>query len=403
MSGGILAGFFGGAAKQVNEIASAQIKQRDELVSQREQMLMQMQPKYDWAVKADELAGFQRAGRMSDINARLNANVEAEQAQRYADPVLGDTPLTPEQLAAQEQGLKAQRIAKEREKLAAQRNPRRMIEAAVQTGHADPAALAQLESREDLARIQLESREALAAQKADAADEHMAIRTELALARMDADGRAADRNKAPAGYRHTVEGNLEAIPGGPADQKQQGQFNADTAAMTSSFASFDRLAAETNKLLNHPGLKGITGVRGKLPNLPGGDAADAQALLDTIKSQVAFGVLQDMRNNSKTGGALGAVSDSEGKRLEANLAALDRAQSLDQFKASLQQIITYTDGAKDRMRESFNMRHQGSPSSSTNGPSAARGAPVVRSREDLAALPSGTIFTAPDGSLRRKP
>ena len=334
----------------------------------------------------------QRTDRASEISGRIDANLEAEQAQRYADPELGATPLTPEQLAVQEQGLKAQRIAKEREKLAAQRNPRRMIEAAVQTGHADPAALAQLDSRE-----------ALAAQKADDADRHMAIRTELAMARMDAEGRAADRNKAPAGYRHTVEGNLEAIPGGPADQKQQGQFNADTAAMTSSFASFDRLAAETNKLLNHPGLKGITGVRGKLPNLPGGDAADAQALLDTIKSQVAFGVLQDMRNNSKTGGALGAVSDSEGKRLEANLAALDRAQSLDQFKASLQQIITYTDGAKDRMRESFNMRHQGSPSSSTNGPSAARGAPVVRSREDLAALPSGTIFTAPDGSLRRKP
>lgn len=389
MSGwGILSGFVGGAAKEVNEIAGNEIRQRDS----REQLLQQMALKYQWADAEDKRAMRQRTDRASEISGRIDANLEAEQAQRYADPELGATPLTPEQLAVQEQGLKAQRIAKEREKLAAQRNPRRMIEAAVQTGHADPAALAQLDSRE-----------ALAAQKADDADRHMAIRTELAMARMDAEGRAADRNKAPAGYRHTVEGNLEAIPGGPADQKQQGQFNADTAAMTSSFASFDRLAAETNKLLNHPGLKGITGVRGKLPNLPGGDAADAQALLDTIKSQVAFGVLQDMRNNSKTGGALGAVSDSEGKRLEANLAALDRAQSLDQFKASLQQIITYTDGAKDRMRESFNMRHQGSPSSSTNGPSAARGAPVVRSREDLAALPSGTIFTAPDGSLRRKP
>lgn len=393
MSGwGILSGFVGGAAREVNAIASDKMQREADAAARRQQLLDTMAEKYAWADAEDKRAMRQRTDRASEISGRIDANLEAEQAQRYADPELGDTPLTPEQLAVQEQGLKAQRIAKEREKLAAQRNPRRMIEAAVQTGHADPAALAQLDSRE-----------ALAAQKADDADRHMAIRTELAMARMDAEGRAADRNKAPAGYRHTVEGNLEAIPGGPADQKQQGQFNADTAAMTSSFASFDRLAAETNKLLNHPGLKGITGVRGKLPNLPGGDAADAQALLDTIKSQVAFGVLQDMRNNSKTGGALGAVSDSEGKRLEANLAALDRAQSLDQFKASLQQIITYTDGAKDRMRESFNMRHQGSPSSSTNGPSAARGAPVVRSREDLAALPSGTIFTAPDGSLRRKP
>lgn len=392
MNAGILSGFFGGAAREVNATASDRMQREADAAARRQQLLDTMAEKYAWADAEDKRAMRQRTDRASEISGRIDANLEAEQAQRYADPELGDTPLTPEQLAVQEQGLKAQRIAKEREKLAAQRNPRRMIEAAVQTGHADPAALAQMDSRE-----------ALAAQKADDADRHMAIRTELAMARMDAEGRAADRNKAPAGYRHTVEGNLEAIPGGPADQKQQGQFNADTAAMTSSFSSFDRLAAETNKLLNHPGLKGITGVRGKLPNMPGGDAADAQALLDTIKSQVAFGVLQDMRNNSKTGGALGAVSDSEGKRLEANLAALDRAQSLDQFKASLQQIINYTDNAKDRMRDSFNMRHQGSPSSSTNSPSAARGAPVVRSREDLAALPSGTIFTAPDGSLRRKP
>ena len=392
MNAGILSGFFGGAAREVNAIASDKMQREADAAARRQQLLDTMAERYAWADAEDKRAMRQRTDRANEISGRIDANLEAEQAQRYADPELGDTPLTPEQLAAQEQGLKAQRIAKEREKLAAQRNPRRMIEAAVQTGHADPAALAQMDSRE-----------ALAAQKADDADRHMAIRTELAMARMDAEGRAADRNKAPAGYRHTVEGNLEAIPGGPADQKQQGQFNADTAAMTSSFASFDRLAAETNKLLNHPGLKGITGVRGKLPNMPGGDAADAQALLDTIKSQVAFGVLQDMRNNSKTGGALGAVSDSEGKRLEANLAALDRAQSLDQFKASLQQIISYADGAKDRMRASFNLRHQGAQSTSSTSPSAARGAPVVRSREDLAALPSGTIFTAPDGSLRRKP
>ena len=95
------------------------------------------------------------------------------------------------------------------------------------------------------------------------------------------------------------------------------------------------------------------------PSIPGGDAADAQAKLNTLKSQVAFGVLQDMRNNSKTGGALGAVSDSEGKRLEANLAALENAQSEKQMKESLQKIIEYTEGAKERLRSSFNLRHGG--------------------------------------------
>ena len=88
-------------------------------------------------------------------------------------------------------------------------------------------------------------------------------------------------------------------------------------------------------------------------------AADAQAKLNTLKSQVAFGVLQDMRNNSKTGGALGSVSDAEGKRLEANLAALENAQSEKQMKESLQKIIEYTQGAKERLQSAYNLRHGG--------------------------------------------
>ena len=121
----------------------------------------------------------------------------------------------------------------------------------------------------------------------------------------------------------------------------------------------DRLATAANEALNHPGLGGVTGFSSLFPSIPGGDAADAQAKLNTLKSQVAFGVLQDMRNNSKTGGALGSVSDAEGKRLEANLAALENAQSEKQMKESLQKIIEYTQGAKDRLNSAYNLRHGG--------------------------------------------
>jgi hypothetical protein len=145
----------------------------------------------------------------------------------------------------------------------------------------------------------------------------------------------------------------------PQDPKLTGAFNADTAQLQGTVSGLDRLATSANQLLQHPGLAGITGLRGKIPNVPGSDAADAQALLNTLRSQVGFGVLQDMRNASKTGGALGNVSDAEGKRLEANLAALENTQSLDQFKRSLNQILSYSDQAKDRMREAFNLKHGG--------------------------------------------
>lgn len=203
----------------------------------------------------------------------------------------------------------------------------------------------------DAKRADLEMR--LADQRTTAQD-RMAMQREIAG--MRAEGRVA-ANKPPSGYRQTAEGNLEAIPGGPADTKIQGQFNQDTSALSSMTSSIDRLALEANKLLTHPGLVGITGLRGALPNIPGGDAADAQSLLKTLKSQVGFGVLQDMRNNSKTGGALGNVSDKEGDRLEANLAALDKAQSLKQFKESLGQILTFTKESKGRLSDAFNMKH----------------------------------------------
>lgn len=182
---------------------------------------------------------------------------------------------------------------------------------------------------------------------------------QLERTKAETENARAPVSKAPAGYRMTQDGNLEAIPGGPADLKLQGAFNQDTAALSGSTSAMDRLATAANEALNHPGLGGITGVRSLFPNIPGGEAADAQAKLNTLKSQVAFGVLQDMRNNSKTGGALGAVSDAEGKRLEANLAALENAQSEEQMKESLKKIVEYTEGAKERLRSSFNLRHGG--------------------------------------------
>lgn len=166
-------------------------------------------------------------------------------------------------------------------------------------------------------------------------------------------------NKAPAGYRHTKEGNLEVIPGGPADVKAQQAMDKDTFVLASSVDSMDRLALAANEALNHPGLAGIAGIRGAIPNIPGSQAANAAATLEALKSQVAFSVLQEMRNNSKTGGALGAVSDKEMALLQANLAALQKSQSVEQLRSNLQKIIDYTDQAKGRFEGAFEMKYGG--------------------------------------------
>lgn len=141
------------------------------------------------------------------------------------------------------------------------------------------------------------------------------------------------------------------------EAKLNTQQQAGMTRLAATESELDRLAAAANELKNHPGLGGITGIPGALPNIPGGAAANAEAKLNTLKSQVAFGVLQNMRNNSKTGGALGQVSDKEGKLLESNLAALEKSQSKEEFQQSLQKIIDYTDKAKDRMRTALERQY----------------------------------------------
>ena len=218
------------------------------------------------------------------------------------------------------------------------------------------AALQAQQARAEQAKI---AQDAAAERNRESLRSHESVAAERAHALQIAREQGA---KAPAGYAwgpNDANGQptMLAVKGGPADLKMTGALNADTQALTGSVASFDRLAAAANEVLSHPGVNGITGLRGKLPNIPGSDAANAEALLGTLKSQVGFGVLQDMRNNSKTGGALGSVSDAEGKRLESNLAALDKSQSVEQFKANLAKIVDYADKAKDRMREAYNLKH----------------------------------------------
>ena len=201
--------------------------------------------------------------------------------------------------------------------------------------------------------------------------------------------------KPPPGYRASAAGDLEAIPGGPADMKLKGQFNQDTGILQASTSGLDRLGAEANSLLNHPGLSKTTGLMSVMPgigglaSIPGSDAANFKARLDTLKSQVGFSVLQEMRNNSKTGGALGQVSDRENVMLQNNLAALDRAQSEPEFKAALQRIVDYTDAAKDRLRGAFNMKHgdvqeQTPQRRSTDKPAAGKLTP--QEKQELDAL-----------------
>jgi len=96
-----------------------------------------------------------------------------------------------------------------------------------------------------------------------------------------------------------------------------------------------------------------TGYGSYLSFLPNADARKLKNYLDTIKANVGFDKLQQMRDNSPTGGALGQVSEMENKLLQAVNGALDPAQA-DQLEANLKQIKALYPQVLSERTEAFN-------------------------------------------------
>lgn len=90
--------------------------------------------------------------------------------------------------------------------------------------------------------------------------------------------------------------------------------------------------------MNHPGLSAVTGpFAGRLPSFRE-DSVNAQAAINTVKRQVAGAVIQAMRDASKSGGAVGNVTEGEWPRLEGMIASLEQAQTTDEFQKALDDI-----------------------------------------------------------------
>ena len=98
-----------------------------------------------------------------------------------------------------------------------------------------------------------------------------------------------------------------------------------------------RTVEQVDKLMGKVSSKTV-GYGAWLGIFPETDARNFKAELDTLVANITFSELTAMREASKTGGALGQISDREGKLLGSALGALDIYQSQEDFKANLQQI-----------------------------------------------------------------
>lgn len=121
--------------------------------------------------------------------------------------------------------------------------------------------------------------------------------------------------------------------------------------------NIDKLDTALAELDADPGLSNITGtIMGRTPNVTN-TATSAQAKLDSIKSQIFQSSLQSMREASKTGGAVGNVSDREGDKLERTIAALDQAQGTGSFKMQLKKARAQLKLSKELIQRAYDEQY----------------------------------------------
>ena len=160
--------------------------------------------------------------------------------------------------------------------------------------------------------------------------------------------------KAPPNYRWTEDGNLERIPGGPADEKVVNAFHADTTGLQSATSAIDNLLGVAKQVLESPGLESNYGIRGAVPNTPGSDAANTKALLQRLKDVAGFSALNDLKAAGKNGSSgLGAVTEFEHKILQNQLANVDKSQSAAQARAEIGNLIRATEASKQRLSNHY--------------------------------------------------
>lgn len=168
--------------------------------------------------------------------------------------------------------------------------------------------------------------------------------------------------KPPSGYRYTADGDLEAIPGGPADVKKQAQLKS----VEDGKSAIDNTMSTIDRLMDHPGRVSATGLSSVLDPrnyTPGTDAYDFGKELESFDSKLFLSNIQSMKG-------MGALSNAEGAKVSAAAGAIKPGMSEGAFAENLGIIRKELEKAKARM-DSGNLIPQKPQNNATPAPDAA--------------------------------
>lgn len=139
------------------------------------------------------------------------------------------------------------------------------------------------------------------------------------------------------------------------DKRQQNQQAIEQAkrdkadAYNAGVDTLSRTIDTATKVLNSPGFTGYFGTNLNplsSRHIPGTDAADTEALVDTLKSQGFMSGIQQMKG-------MGALSNAEGQKVMDAIGNLSASQSEKSARAAINTIISTTQRAQERMRQKY--------------------------------------------------
>ncbi len=140
-------------------------------------------------------------------------------------------------------------------------------------------------------------------------------------------------------------------------KKLERQFEADNAV-----GNVDNSIATIDRLLTGEGLEAAAGISSAFPTVPGSEAANFEAELEVLQSQVFLSQVEKMKG-------LGALTENEGKKLSSAIESLNLSQSDENLRAGLERVKEQLNKARAKLNAKFG-RAEGK-SSSLEGLSSA--------------------------------
>ncbi|WP_338286324.1 phage DNA ejection protein [Escherichia coli] len=164
------------------------------------------------------------------------------------------------------------------------------------------------------------------------------------IQRAELQEKALDRQIA----RESNQLKLEVLKQKQADVRQKADIaRADRqAAAQGAVDTLSTALDSLNEIEQSPGLSKAVGIRSAFPTVPGSDAANFEAMLDTFKAQTFLPMVQSLKG-------MGALSDAEGKKLSDAVGALSPKMSEKAFRDSIGKIRNQLESKLSTVKKQF--------------------------------------------------